>query len=47
VFTDAQGRLEMVFDAWVPGAVGYPHSRLLFVRPLQMSAGVPGLAPPG
>jgi hypothetical protein len=47
VFTDQQGQLEMAFDAWVPGAVGYPHSRLLFVRPLQTSDGIPGLATSG
>jgi hypothetical protein len=47
VFSDEQGQLEMAFDAWLPGAVGYPHSRLLFVRPLQTGDGVPRLAASG
>lgn len=37
VFTDAQGHLQMAFHAWLPGAVGYPHNRLLFIRPLTVT----------
>jgi hypothetical protein len=47
VFTDSQGNLEMAFQAWLPGAVGYPHMRLLFVRPLTLAAGIPRLQSPG
>jgi Glycosyl hydrolases family 43 len=47
VFTDDQGGLEMAFHAWLPGAVGYPHMRLLFVRPVVMADGVPRVEPPG
>ncbi len=32
LFTDTQGGLWIAFHAWLPGAVGYPHSRLLFLR---------------
>jgi beta-xylosidase len=32
LFTDTQGRLWIAFHAWLPSAVGYPHSRLLFLR---------------
>lgn len=41
VFTDRQGTLEMAFAAWLPGEVGYPHSRLLFIRRLTVVDGVP------
>jgi Glycosyl hydrolases family 43 len=41
VFTNDQGGLEMAFQGWLPGAVGYPHMRLLFVRPLVVAGGVP------
>jgi hypothetical protein len=47
VFTDTQGNLEMAFQAWLPGAVGYPHMRLLFVRPLTVAAGIPRVQSPG
>jgi hypothetical protein len=40
VFTDVQGQFEMAFQAWLPGAVGYPHPRLLFLRPLTFSNGI-------
>ena len=32
VFSDSGGTLWIAFHAWLPGAVGYPHSRLLFLR---------------
>jgi Glycosyl hydrolases family 43 len=41
VFTNDAGGLEMAFQGWMPGAVGYPHMRLLFVRPLAITNGVP------
>jgi beta-xylosidase len=40
VFTDSSGHLQMAFHGWLPGAVGYPHSRVLFVRPLEITNGV-------
>jgi hypothetical protein len=46
VFVDGQGRLQMAFAAWLPGAVGYPHSRLLFLRPLAVVDGVPEVVAP-
>lgn len=45
VFTAAGGQTELAFAAYLPQAVGYPNSRLLFVRPLQDSGGL--LAPAG
>jgi hypothetical protein len=44
VFTDAQGDLWMAFHAWLPGQVGYPHSRVLFIRRLSLADGVPAVA---
>jgi predicted GH43/DUF377 family glycosyl hydrolase len=46
VFTDTRGNLEMAFQAWLPGAVGYPHMRLLFVRPVTVVAGIPRVQSP-
>lgn len=43
VFTDTAGQVELAFDAYQPDAVGYPHSRLLFLRPLSFSGGVPSV----
>ncbi len=41
VFTDPQGHLWMAFHAWRPAEVGFPNSRVLFLRPLSVSgAGV-------
>jgi type II secretory pathway pseudopilin PulG len=36
VFSDPSGSLWMAFAAWQPGAVGYPHSRVLFLRRLNL-----------
>ena len=47
VFADASGALWMAFDAWVPGAVGYPNSRSLYLRHLSTSGAVPTVAPAG
>jgi hypothetical protein len=37
VFTDGAGRVWMAFHAWLPGKVGYPNSRLLFIRPITVN----------
>jgi hypothetical protein len=47
VFTDASGSYWVAFDAWIPGAVGYPHSRDLFLRRLDLSGATPVLEPAG
>jgi hypothetical protein len=41
VFADASGSLWIAFDAYLPGAEGYPHSRVLYVRPLSVSGAIP------
>ncbi len=38
VFIDVQGTMWMAFHAWLPGAVGFPNSRLLFLRPVTITA---------
>lgn len=43
-FADANGNFWMAFHAWVPGAVGYPNSRDLYLRPLDLSGALPALA---
>ncbi len=45
VFADGQGHLWMAFHAWLPGKVGFPNSRLLFVRPLTVTGGVVAVGP--
>jgi hypothetical protein len=45
VFTDTQGQLWMAFHAWLPGKVGYPNSRLLFIRPISLAGAVPFVQP--
>jgi hypothetical protein len=47
VFADSHGNFWIAFHAWVPGAVGYPNSRDLYVRPLNLSGPVPSVAAPG
>jgi hypothetical protein len=47
VFTDAAGNFWIAFHAWVPGAVGFPNSRDLYIRPLSFSGPVPVVAPSG
>ena len=32
---DSQGNLWIAFAAWLPNQVGYPHSRVLFLRELS------------
>ncbi len=46
VFTDTSGGWWIAFDAWVPGAVGFPNSRCLYLRRLDMSGPVPVVAAP-
>ena len=41
IFTDASGAYWIAFHAWIPGAVGYPHSRDLYVRRLNLSGATP------
>ena len=47
VFTDPSGAYFIAFHAWVPGAVGFPNSRDLYVLPLSVSGALPvvGAAP--
>jgi hypothetical protein len=47
IFTDASGSFWVAFDAWIPGAVGYPHSRDLFIRQLDLSGATPVVEPAG
>jgi hypothetical protein len=41
VFADAAGGYEIAFHAWIPGAVGFPNNRDLYVRHLNLSEPVP------
>ncbi len=41
VFTDTTGATWIAFHAWLPGAVGYPHSRDLYIRRIDLSATTP------
>jgi hypothetical protein len=45
VFTGVDGQLQLAFHAWLPGKVGFPNSRLLFIRPLTVTGGVPSIGP--
>jgi len=45
IFTDASGTEWMGFDAWLPGSVGYPHSRDLYLRQLTFSGATPVVQP--
>jgi hypothetical protein len=45
VFADDQGQLWLAFHAWLPGKVGPPNSRDLFLRRLQIAGGVVQLTP--
>jgi hypothetical protein len=46
-FVDAKGNFWLAFHAWIPGAVGYPNSRDLYLRPLNLSGPLPSVMPPG
>jgi beta-xylosidase len=41
VFTDPSGSPWIAFHAWLPTQVGYPHSRELYMRKLDLSASEP------
>ena len=45
VFADTQGHLWLAFHAWLPGEVGYPNGRALFLRRVDLSGGVPSVVP--
>ncbi len=47
VFTDPSGAYWIAFHGWVPGAVGFPNSRDLYVLPLNVAGPAPvvGAAP--
>lgn len=47
VFADTSGNYWIAFHAWIPGAVGFPNSRDLYLRRLTFSGSVPTVAPPG
>jgi beta-xylosidase len=47
VFADASGNFWLAFHAWVPGAVGFPNSRDLYLRPLNLSSSLPSVTTPG
>ena len=46
IFQDAQGNDWIAFAAWIPGAIGFPNSRGLYVRSLDMSGTVPVVGGP-
>jgi Glycosyl hydrolases family 43 len=41
VFLDSSGTPWMAFASWIPGAVGYPNSRTLHLRKLNLSGTIP------
>ena len=41
IFTSTTGSYWIAFDAYIPGAVGYPNSRDLFIRPLDLAGSEP------
>jgi beta-xylosidase len=45
VFVDSSGRIRMAFHAWLPGRVGFPNSRLLFIRGISLATGAPSIEP--
>ncbi len=46
VFTDATGNFFIAFHAWVPGSVGFPNSRDLYIRHLNFSGSLPVVGGP-
>jgi hypothetical protein len=46
VFTDTSGAWWIAFDAWIPGAVGFPNSRCLYLRRIDLSGPVPVVGAP-
>jgi hypothetical protein len=47
VFADTSGNFWIAFDAWVPGAVGFPNSRDLSIRRLSFTGPVPAVTTSG
>ena len=47
VFADTSGDYWIAFHAWVPGAVGFPNNRDLYLRRLDLSGSLPSVATPG
>ena len=47
VFTDGSGSYWIAFHAWTAGAVGYPNSRDLYLRRLDLSGPTPAVEPAG
>jgi hypothetical protein len=47
VFMDTSGSWWMAFHAWAPGAVGFPNSRDLYLRKLDLSGQLPVVEPVG
>lgn len=45
VFVEASGSPWIALVAWLPGMVGYPNSRMLFIRPLEIVNGQPVVCP--
>jgi beta-xylosidase len=45
VFADSSGAPWIAFHAWTPGAVGYPNSRSLYIRPLNLTGAEPVVEP--
>jgi beta-xylosidase len=45
VFADSAGHFWIAFHAWAPGAVGYPNSRALYIRPLSFATAFPVVEP--
>jgi len=46
VFTDPSGNFYIAFHAWVPGAVGFPNSRDLYIRHLSVAGPAPSVGGP-
>jgi Glycosyl hydrolases family 43 len=47
VFADAAGNFWIAFHAWVPGSVGFPNSRDLYLRRLTLTGPTPTVTPGG
>lgn len=47
VFADASGNFWIAFHAWVPGAVGSPNSRDLYLRRISFTGATPSVATTG
>jgi hypothetical protein len=46
VFADGSGSYWIAFHAWVPGAVGFPNSRCLYLRQIALSGPLPSVGSP-